>query len=125
MPEISVARTIAVVRLDGAARTRIRNGDLQGGLEADLFAPDDQEAMSEVKEYVGQLSETQADLLLLALQHAIDEEQGHEAGVQFLQLNSSYEMNGIGLEIRNDTVVEEKMISPIRVMFVRWSTPES
>jgi hypothetical protein len=136
MPEISLAKTIVVVTLPPAARDAIGAGDLghrpdddevkdriERGLDPQHF--DDgppQTAMTRVVDLVGALTPHQKHLLLDGLQHAVSDgdDDGHRAAVHFLELESAYKIDGVGLEIRDDTVTEEKLCAPLRVMFVNW-----
>lgn len=130
MPEISVARTITVVTLPQASQDLIREAvgadsiekrrdNLKKAFAVDLFGMPRVGALGEL------LSNNQVDLLLCALEHAVSMEHGHNASVHFLELASEYELEGIGIEIRDDTVTEEKVFGPVRVMFVSWHVPEA
>ena len=119
-PEPHAARTIAVVTLPEASRGFIRDGDLTAGLDPDLFGHDEQSSIAEVREFVEQLKEPQSGLLLVGLQHALVEE--HAASVHFVEQKSGYRLEGVGLEIKDDTVAEEKLFGPMRVMFVSWDS---
>lgn len=124
MPTIEVAKTIVVLTLPEESRFLIRDGKLKEGLAHQLFG-EDSAAMEEVGALVAQLSDNQADFLLAALQHAVDEDHGHHASAHFLRLASEYELEGIGIEIRDDTVTEEKLFGPLRVMLVTWQPSEA
>ena len=114
------ARTITVVTLPDESRAAIQEGDLAKGLDPELFGHDEQSGMAEVRGFVDRLTGLQPDLLLVGLQHALDEE--HGASVQFVEQKSGYELAGVGLEIKDDSVTEEKLTGPIRVMFVSWNS---
>lgn len=120
-PECHAARTIVVVTLPEKARALIEGGDIGAALDPELFGNDEQSAMGEVRAFAAQLSPPQEALLLIGLQHALIEE--HAASVHFVELTSRYQLEGVGLEIKDDTVTEEKLFGPMRVMFVSWDAP--
>ncbi len=120
-PDCHTARTIVVLTLPDKSRELLEAGDLSGALDPGIFANEEQVAMEEVSGFASQLQEPQSALLLIGLQHALIEE--HAASVQFVELKSGYQLDGIGLEIKDDTVTEEKLFGPMRVMFVSWDAP--
>ncbi len=123
MPKIPVAETIIVVTLPEASRVLIQAGKLTEALQPkhfEHFERDDRDAMGEVSKFVEQLTGIQPDLLLDGLQHALGEE--HHACVHFARCPSEYDVDGIGLEIKDDTVTEEKMAGPVRVIFITYES---
>ena len=124
MAEDAATRTIIVVTLpDGAGE--ILEGELPAAkklaavLKPGLFAADDQDAIKEVRMFAGKLDGLQPELLLIGLKHALEDE--HRAAVHFVHHESGYEMEGVGLEIKDDSVTEEMMFGPMRVIFVSWT----
>lgn len=116
----SAARTIVVLKLPAAAQALIRDGDLIGGLNPTLFGAGEQAEMEEVQKFASELIDPQSKLLLVGLQHALEEE--HAAAVHFIELKSGYDLEGVGLEIKDDTVTEEMLHGPLRVTFVSWTS---
>ena len=77
--------------------------------------------MKQVSELAARLDDDQKGMALAALsEHVWDG--AHRGNVHFVEYKSGYEIEGIGLEIKDDTVTEEKLEGPIRVMFVTFSS---
>lgn len=130
MPEGRAARVIALVTLPEKSQELIQAGQLTDALDPELFDDGDVRiAMSEVQGLAGRLGDNEQLMLTEGLRHSFGfvedgepEPDVHGASVQFLEYTSGYDLEGIGLEIRDDTVDEEGLRGPVRVMFVRWNS---
>lgn len=109
------ARTIAVVTLPEEARSSIHEGKVMHGLNPELFG-DQGTAMGEVVRLVAQLRPSQKELLLVGLRHALEAE--HGATVHFAEQQAGYELEGTGVEIKDDSGEGNK--GPVVVFFATW-----
>ena len=106
--------TIVEVKIEGeAANIILENGDLLEALDPENF-PGEEAGMEQVQKLVGDLQQTERDLLLRALQSAIIEP-SHDARAVFGTQATDYEIEGTGLEIKDDAMDERERSGPLRV----------
>jgi hypothetical protein len=123
MPEGGVAREIILDTLPEKSQALVARGEEVDALAPEHFVGEVATAMEEVHDLVRSLGENQQFMLTEGLLHSFDEDEDlHAATVQFLEYKSPFNMEGIGLEIRDDSVGEEGLRGPVRVMFVRWNS---
>ena len=112
--ELNVAR----VTLPESVHEDIRSGNVEKALHPSNYSDP---AMQRVFEYVAGLTFFQRGLITDALVVSLRE--SHGARVQFLVQECGYALEGVGIEIRNDTVTEdetrppEERQQPMKVIF--------
>jgi hypothetical protein len=122
MKRVHVDESIVRVTLPPSSIDGIEAGNVLDVLQPDLVPPDQREALEFVRKLTQDLTPLQQSLLLNGLRHAID---GVHAGrVVFGLMASSYELNGLGLELKDDSItlregdgVVEDLVGPLRVVF--------
>lgn len=125
--EYPQADLIAKVTLPDLARQYIAQGNIERALDPEIYGDDVSPQISEVVEqFVGRLTWFQRGLLLDGLGHSLSE--GHRAQVWFYKQACPYELQGVGIELRDETVTEnqnvqvDKRIQPMQVYFA-YSAP--
>ena len=110
---------IVTVTLPESVHEDIRSGNIERALHPSNFT---EAAMQKVFEYVSSLTFFQRGLVTDALTLSLRE--SHGARVQFLLQECGYTLEGIGIEIRNDTVTEdedkrpaEERLQPMKIIF--------
>ena len=109
-------QTIVVLTLPAGAIDLIENGHALEALHPSNYPNEQQDAMGQVLELAQALTEFQQFMLQDGLLHALGDDQ--DANVLFAKLMTDYDLEGIGFEIKADTVTEEGSKGPVRFTFV-------
>ena len=120
---VCVIEPIVLVTLPEASRGLIMEGEDGPALDPCLFDDDMKPRMEQVNVFLVALSDPQRALLHAGLRHAIDIESAHGATVLFSELAVGYDFGeGIGLEIKDRSVMEEGFCGPVQFIFTYFST---
>ena len=112
MPE----QTIAVLTLPAGAIDLIENGHPLEALHPNNYPAEQQDSMGQVLELAQALTHFQQLMLQDGLLHALGDDQ--DANVLFAKLLTNYDLEGVGFEIKADTVIEEGSKGPVRFTFI-------
>ena len=108
--------TIIFLTLPSEAIDLIEEDDAVGALHPSHYPAPQHTAMTQVFSLAERLTGFQPLLLLNGLQHALEAE--HEGVALFATLETKYELEGIGLEVKDDVVTEEGSKGPVRFTFI-------
>lgn len=99
-------RPILDVVLPEASREHIRRGNVEKSLDPTNFPEVKPQVMRQVTDLTSRLSHTQRSMLLVGLTHALND--GHRGSVRFALQECGYALEGVGLELRDETVTERR-----------------
>lgn len=99
-------RPIIDIVLPEASREHVRRGNVEKALDPAHFPEARPQAIRQVADLVSRLSHTQRSMLLVGLTHALDD--GHRGRVRFALQECGYALEGVGLELRDETVTERR-----------------
>jgi hypothetical protein len=99
-------RPILDVVLPEASREHVRRGNVEKSLDPTNFPEVKPQVMRQVTDLTSRLSHTQRSMLLVGLTHALND--GHRGSVRFALQECGYALEGVGLELRDETVTERR-----------------
>jgi hypothetical protein len=107
--------TIAELKLEDDCAEIIMSdeGELASAFDTDFF-PGQESQAEEIQKLVGELDELEQQILRRALQQAITEP-SHDARAVFSNQQTDYEIEALGLEIKDDAMDEREREGPLRV----------